>query len=215
MMFTRTPITQRRRAAQDAAVVLGPRRGDARAVRRDRRARGRRCRVEDAARAYEEQAASTAFSRCRRRRSPSSGRRRRSTLSELRLGFLPGCMVMTNRAWDQLDVERARGDHRARRRSSRRGSRISGARRTRELLGTLFERQGLKQTPVSAAFAAEFFELARGARESVRDKLDPGRAHRSRRPAGSPTIAPSTRVRARTGNRAAQTNCAARLTYGA
>ena len=43
-----------------------------------------------------------------------------------------------------------------------------------ELLGSLFARQGVKQTPVSPSFASEFFEAVRTARAAVRDKLIPG-----------------------------------------
>ena len=43
-----------------------------------------------------------------------------------------------------------------------------------ELLGTLFARQGVKTTPLTAAFASEFFEAAHAARDALRDKLIPG-----------------------------------------
>jgi hypothetical protein len=55
-------------------------------------------------------------------------------------------------------------------------SRLEAAGRAQdaELLGSLFQRQGLKKTPVSPAFAAELQGLGRVAREAVRDKLIPG-----------------------------------------
>ena len=42
------------------------------------------------------------------------------------------------------------------------------------MLQTLFARQGVKKTPLTPAFASEFFEAARTARDALRDKLVPG-----------------------------------------
>ena len=94
-------------------------------------------------------------------------------LSQLRLGFLPGCMVVTNHAWDSLTVEDRAVVTGA---AAKFQARLEELGRTQdaELLGTLFARQGLKQTAVSAGFASEFIESARAARSSVRDKLIPG-----------------------------------------
>ena len=96
-----------------------------------------------------------------------------SYLSELTLGYLPGCMVMSHRAWDALSVEDRAVVKDA---TGRFQSRLEAAGRQQdaELLGSLFQRQGLKKTPVSPAFAAELRELGRVAREAVRDKLVPG-----------------------------------------
>jgi TRAP-type C4-dicarboxylate transport system substrate-binding protein len=94
-------------------------------------------------------------------------------LSQLRLGFLPGCMVMTNHAWDSLTVEEREVVTGAAAKFQARLEEL-GRSQDAELLGSLFARQGLKQTPVSAGFASEFFEAARAARSSVRDKLIPG-----------------------------------------
>jgi TRAP-type transport system periplasmic protein len=94
-------------------------------------------------------------------------------LSQLRLGFLGGCMVMTNRAWDSLTVEEREVVTGA---AAKFGARLEelGRSQDAELLGSLFARQGLKQTPVSAGFASEFFEAAQTARAAIRDKLIPG-----------------------------------------
>lgn len=94
-------------------------------------------------------------------------------LSELKLGFLPGCMAMSNRAWDELTLDERNVLMVA---AGRFQARLEALGRTQdaELLGGLLARQGLKQTPLSSGFASEFFELARGAREAVRDKLVPG-----------------------------------------
>ncbi|MCU1280802.1 MAG: TRAP-type C4-dicarboxylate transport system, substrate-binding protein, partial [bacterium] len=94
-------------------------------------------------------------------------------LSQLRLGFLPGCMVMTNHAWDGLTVAEREAVTGAAAKFQARLEEL-GRSQDAELLGTLFARQGLKQTAVSAGFASEFFEAARAARDSVRDKLIPG-----------------------------------------
>jgi TRAP-type C4-dicarboxylate transport system substrate-binding protein len=94
-------------------------------------------------------------------------------LSQLRLGFLPGCMVVTNHAWDSLTVEEREVVTGAAAKFQARLEEL-GRSQDAELLGGLFARQGLKQTPVSAGFASEFFEAARAARASVRDKLIPG-----------------------------------------
>jgi TRAP-type transport system periplasmic protein len=95
------------------------------------------------------------------------------SLEELRLGYLPGCSVVTERVWDTLDVgERAvlTAAH------AKFLARLEdlGRRQDAELLGGLFERQGLTRVPVSPAFATELLALAKKARDAVRDKLLPG-----------------------------------------
>ncbi|HEX8952024.1 MAG TPA: TRAP transporter substrate-binding protein DctP, partial [Polyangia bacterium] len=94
-------------------------------------------------------------------------------LSELRLGFLPGCMVVSHRAWDQLPVEERTLLAAATAKTRARLEELSRS-QDAELLGSLFARQGVKKTTVSAGFASEFFEAARAARESLRDKMIPG-----------------------------------------
>lgn len=93
-------------------------------------------------------------------------------LSELRLGYLPGCMVMTNHAWDQLGADERAVLNEA---AAKFQARLANLGRTQdaELLNGLFARQGVKKVPVSAGFASEFFEAAALARESLRDKLIP------------------------------------------
>jgi TRAP-type C4-dicarboxylate transport system substrate-binding protein len=127
--------------------------------------------VEDAARAYEERrsdgflaipTAALAFQWSAQAR----------YVSELRLGFLSGCMVMTNRAWDQLSVNERQVLDEAVAKFQARLEQL-GRDQDAMLLGELFARQGLQKTAVSPAFASEFFERARDAREVVRDKLIP------------------------------------------
>ncbi len=95
------------------------------------------------------------------------------SLSELRLGFLPGCMVVANRAWDQLSVEERKLLTDATAKTRARLEELSRS-QDAELLDTLFARQGVKKTAVSAGFASEFFESARAVRDKLRDKLVPG-----------------------------------------
>ena len=94
-------------------------------------------------------------------------------LSALRLGFLPGCMVMSNHAWDELSVDERSLLTAA---TAKTQARLEDLGRTQdaELLDTLFARQGVKKTPLTPSFASEFFEAARAARDSLRDKLVPG-----------------------------------------
>jgi len=95
------------------------------------------------------------------------------SLVEPRLGYLPGCMVMTQRLWDTLDVgERAAITDSLAKFLARLED--LGRRQDAELLGGLFERQGLKRVTVSPAFATELAAVAKIARDAVRDKLVPG-----------------------------------------
>ena len=94
-------------------------------------------------------------------------------LSELRLGFLPGCMVVSHRAWDQLTVEERNLLTTATGKTQARLQELSRS-QDEALLGGLFQRQGVKKTAVSAGFVSEFFEAARSARTALRDKLVPG-----------------------------------------
>ena len=128
--------------------------------------------VEDAARAYEDKRSDGFFS------VPSAALAFQWSaaaryLSEATFGYLPGCMVMSQRAWDALSVEDRTVITEA---TAKLQSRLEEAGRAQdaELLGSLFQRQGLKKTPVSPAFAAELREIGRAAREAVRDKVLPG-----------------------------------------
>ena len=94
-------------------------------------------------------------------------------LTELRMGFLPGCMVLTNRAFDSLSLPIRQALKVS---AARFQSRLDDLGRSQDiaLLGSLFAKQGVKTVPVSATFSSEFFEAARIARESLRDKIIPG-----------------------------------------
>jgi TRAP-type transport system periplasmic protein len=95
------------------------------------------------------------------------------SLTELSLGYLPGCMVVTQRLWDTLDVAERAAITAALAKFLARLEDL-GRRQDAELLGGLFERQGLKRVAISPAFATEFKALTRIARDAVRDKLVPG-----------------------------------------
>ena len=112
------------------------------------------------------------------------------SLTQLHLGYLPGCMVVTQRQWDALDVGEREVINAALAKFLARLEDL-GRRQDAELLGGLFERQGVKSVTISPAFAAELTALARTARDAVRDKLcRPGSSIAST--PGSATIAPST-----------------------
>ncbi len=88
--------------------------------------------------------------------------------TELRTGFIMGCIVFADRALDALSLpdQTALRDATAKLRV-----RIDDVGRATDeaLLNGLFEKQGLKRVPVTETLRAEFFAAARGAR----DKVDP------------------------------------------
>ena len=92
------------------------------------------------------------------------------SLVELRLGYLPGCMVMSERVWDTLDVDERAAVNAGLAKFDARLEDL-GRHQDAELLGGLFERQGLKRVTISPAFATEFMALAKSARDALRDKL--------------------------------------------
>ena len=96
-----------------------------------------------------------------------------SYLTELRMGFLPGCMVLSNRAYDSLSVPARQALKVS---AAKFQSRLDDLGRSQDaaLLGGLFAKQGVKTVPVSAGFSSEFLEAASVAREALRDKIIPG-----------------------------------------
>ena len=98
--------------------------------------------------------------------------RARYYVSDLRLGYLMGCLLMTNRSFDRLPVEdqqivRAAG--------AKLGVRMYevGRQQDEALLGDGFKRQGLTAVPVGHAFHARFFADAQAAAERLGEKLVP------------------------------------------
>jgi TRAP-type C4-dicarboxylate transport system substrate-binding protein len=90
--------------------------------------------------------------------------------TELPIGFLPGCMVLSQRAMDSLPIE---GQNALRAAGTKLGLRFDEAGRELEeaLLGGLFERQGLKRAPPTEQFRREFLAEARRARDLVAPDL--------------------------------------------
>jgi TRAP-type C4-dicarboxylate transport system substrate-binding protein len=90
--------------------------------------------------------------------------------SELSAAFLPGCIVVTQRAFDQLEssqqeIVRAAGAKFANRFAD------LGEEQDRALLSGLFERQGLTRVKVTPAFYSEFHEAADRARTKLAESM--------------------------------------------
>ncbi len=93
-------------------------------------------------------------------------------LIDLRTGYLMGCGLMSTRAVDKLPQQHRDALRMASARLSVRFDDVS-RRQDDALLGGVFAKQGLKVTPVSAKFRAEFFDAARAARDRAGDKVVP------------------------------------------
>jgi TRAP-type C4-dicarboxylate transport system substrate-binding protein len=93
-------------------------------------------------------------------------------ITDLRVGYLQGCVAITNRALDKLAPEH----HRKLRALFAKYDALFqevGRMQDDALLGGLFQKQGLKPIPPSEALRSEFFEAARGARERTVAKWIP------------------------------------------
>jgi TRAP-type C4-dicarboxylate transport system substrate-binding protein len=93
-------------------------------------------------------------------------------VTDLRLGFLSGCLIVASRTFDALPIE---GQNAFRHAAAKLQARVEdvGREQDRALLSGLFARQGMKADPVDATFRAEFFAAARQARERLGEKLVP------------------------------------------
>jgi TRAP-type C4-dicarboxylate transport system substrate-binding protein len=92
--------------------------------------------------------------------------------TDLRLGFVVGCLVVANRTFDALPL----GQQQALRVASARGkTRFEDVGRTQEeqLMHGLFEKQGLHAVSTDEATRVTFFEGARAAREKAATRLVP------------------------------------------
>jgi TRAP-type C4-dicarboxylate transport system substrate-binding protein len=90
--------------------------------------------------------------------------------AELRMGYLMGCLVVSNEAFDPLptqDKETVRGAAA----KLMRAMENMGHQQETALLGGLFERQGMHRVAVSPAFRSEFFQLARDTRDRLGAQL--------------------------------------------
>jgi TRAP-type C4-dicarboxylate transport system substrate-binding protein len=92
--------------------------------------------------------------------------------TDLTLGMLPGCFVVSQRAFDALPLEHQRVIRGAAAKFGVRFDEVGQAMDDR-LLGGLFGRQGVKRIEVDAAVRSNFYEAAQRARETVGDLVDP------------------------------------------
>ena len=83
--------------------------------------------------------------------------------SDLRVGYVMGCMVVTNDAFDPLPLEAQRVVHGAAGRLMRQMEDI-GQRQDDALINSLFAKQGAHRVAVSQSFRTEFLDAARAAR---------------------------------------------------
>jgi TRAP-type C4-dicarboxylate transport system substrate-binding protein len=91
-------------------------------------------------------------------------------ITPLPVGYVQGCMILANRAWDRLTQKQREAVMSAAAKCAHRFEEV-GREQDQQLLGGLFERQGLKIVPLSPALRAQYFEAARAARERLGDRL--------------------------------------------
>jgi TRAP-type C4-dicarboxylate transport system substrate-binding protein len=85
-------------------------------------------------------------------------------ITDLRPGYLTGCVLVAHRALDRLTAEQQKTFRSLFAKYDALFQEM-GRRQDEALLGGLFEKQGLKPIPPSEGFRSEFFETARAARE--------------------------------------------------
>jgi len=85
-------------------------------------------------------------------------------ITDLRAGYLTGCVVVAERALDRLTADEQKQFRLLFAKYDALFQEM-GRRQDEALLGGLFEKQGLKPIPPSEGFRSEFFEAARAARE--------------------------------------------------
>jgi TRAP-type C4-dicarboxylate transport system substrate-binding protein len=90
--------------------------------------------------------------------------------TDLRMGFIVGCVVFSLRAFDGLSLETQTAVRAAAARGSARFEALA-QKQEEELLTKLFKKQGLAPVKVSPTFRAGFFDAARAAREKVAARL--------------------------------------------
>lgn len=93
-------------------------------------------------------------------------------ITPLPIGYVQGCMLVANRAWDRLTQAEREVVTAAAAKCAHRFEEV-GRQQDAQLLGGLFQRQGLELVAPSAALRAQYFEAARAARERLGDKLLP------------------------------------------
>lgn len=85
---------------------------------------------------------------------------------DMRAAFLPGCLVIANRAFDALPIAHQQAIRTAMAKLAVRFE-DTGRAQDEALVGGLFERQGMKKMPISGTFHSEFLAAARGSRETL------------------------------------------------
>jgi TRAP-type C4-dicarboxylate transport system substrate-binding protein len=87
-------------------------------------------------------------------------------LTDLRLGYLMGCFVVRQAALDALPLDQQAI---VRKDATKLGAKIDAdnKRADQKLLGETYEHLGVKSSPVSKKFRAEFFEAARAGRKGL------------------------------------------------
>jgi TRAP-type C4-dicarboxylate transport system substrate-binding protein len=86
--------------------------------------------------------------------------------SELHVGYLMGCLLVSNESFDPLPMQDQQVVRGAAAKLMREMENM-GRQQEAALLGGLFERQGMRRVPVSDALLSEFHELARDARDRL------------------------------------------------
>jgi TRAP-type C4-dicarboxylate transport system substrate-binding protein len=92
--------------------------------------------------------------------------------SDLEVALLPSCAVIANRAIDELPLEHQQALRFAATKATGVYNEL-GEREDAQLLGGLFERQGMTRVPADAAFRGEFFDAAQTVRNRLGGKLVP------------------------------------------
>jgi TRAP-type C4-dicarboxylate transport system substrate-binding protein len=91
-------------------------------------------------------------------------------ITPLPVGYVQGCLLVANRAWDPLTQPERQAVMAAGAKCAHRFEEV-GRDQDAQLLGGLFARQGLQTVALSPALRAQYFEAARAARERLGDKL--------------------------------------------
>jgi TRAP-type C4-dicarboxylate transport system substrate-binding protein len=91
-------------------------------------------------------------------------------ITPLPVGYVQGCMLVANRTWDRLSQHQRDVVMAAAAKCAHRFEEV-GREQDAQLLGGLFQRQGLKLISLSPALRAQFFDAARVARERLGEKL--------------------------------------------
>jgi TRAP-type C4-dicarboxylate transport system substrate-binding protein len=92
--------------------------------------------------------------------------------TDLRLDYMTGCVVITERAFDPLPQETRDMIRSAGGKLSVRFAQI-GEQQDQMLMNGLFKKQGVTTVPVDPRFSTEFFELARNTRDHLDERLVP------------------------------------------